>query len=673
MKTFRTTCKSESGQVLITGIIMLIVLLLLLLSIFDVHNLIRAKFKFETAQQSAALAGARWQKESLNLIGELNILKSCVTLLEGEKNWDIPLPPDDEENADARRRAIQGRIDQLTEMQTRVSFIGPMIGYGAAQQAAKANGMRTIKNKMSEGDHALASYMRRLYIRQAAGKTGPVNNYDWFEPYLSMVGRIAASGVAVLPNARGTGRPAISPPELGNSGFYAALLQHKAEISAIKKAGKRKVSDQSSWLGLPYRFVKQYSTWTDHVLGDTRYWDIDYNLSSFPNESEIFTLGVQTGFSAERHWEYEPTFNGAVATDPKNPRYANSRVLPGDMKWFCYDDSWYPDYFAKRYTDYKTDHFDYWFGGNILRSKVKKKYQYEGTAAYAEASSLDVDRAVRFRPHKNFSKSKSGLIYKRSTAASSVGPSRSRADYESDTFSTSYRPGAIAKVLGELEGERAPISIPVVLPVFEQAVLMPTYMPIPAGFEVLRSLKTPLDDFLVWLADEKVKSVFNYHEAPPEIAKEFLEALQELSKGKDFRYYGWNPEAKQTAQELYEKNSGFLFNWEKNYAQYTYSDSNPGGLGWLQEPKRCTEVTKGHSAGRSMQTPDTINGGTATRYYVSKYVYYVVDGKGKVVTNEDSDPTIRYTTHAPGCNCGKCIGDPLVPSTHNRQKGPPRI
>ena len=59
----------QAGQVLITGVIMLIALLLMLLSIFDVHNLIRAKFKFETAQQSAALAGARWQKESLNLIG----------------------------------------------------------------------------------------------------------------------------------------------------------------------------------------------------------------------------------------------------------------------------------------------------------------------------------------------------------------------------------------------------------------------------------------------------------------------------------------------------------------------------------------------------------------------------------------------------------------------------
>ncbi|MBO5645374.1 MAG: hypothetical protein J6S90_09005, partial [Lentisphaeria bacterium] len=122
--------KRESGQVLITGVIMLIALLLLLLSIFDVHNLIRAKFKFETAQQSAALAGARWQKESLNLIGEINILKACVTLLEGEKNWDIPLPPDRPRYEEARKHAIQGRLDQLTEMQTGVTFIGPLIGFG---------------------------------------------------------------------------------------------------------------------------------------------------------------------------------------------------------------------------------------------------------------------------------------------------------------------------------------------------------------------------------------------------------------------------------------------------------------------------------------------------------------------------------------------------------------
>ena len=664
----------QSGQVLITGVIMLIALLLMLLSLFDVHNLIRAKFKFETAQQSAALAGAKWQKESLNLIGELNILKACVTLLEGEKNWDIPLPPNDEENAEIRKKAIQGRIDQLTEMQTRVSFIGPMIGYGAAQQAAKANGMRTIKYGANEGNQALSTYINRLYMRRAAGKIYPVNNYDWFDPYLAMVTAIANSGVAVLPNARGTGRPAVTPSELGNTSFYESLLKHKAEIALINNRKKRTVGDQSSWLGITRRFVRDYTTWQDQVLGDTRYWDIDYNMSSFPNESEIFTLGVQTGFSADRYWDYEPTFMSGAGNYSANPKYASSAVLPGDMKWFCYDDTWYPDYYANRFTDYKSEHFDYWFGGNILRSKVKSKYHYEGTAAYAETASLDIDRAMRFKPEKKYRNTKSGIIRKTSDTAATVGPRRAGTDYESDTFSTSYRPGAIAKVLGELQDEKAPITIPIVLPVFDQAVLMPTYMPIPAGFEVLRNLKSPLDDFLAWLAREDVQTVFNYKDAPADYLKEYLEALQALANGKEFRYFGYNPEAAKTAQELYQNNRNFLFTWEKNYDIYTYSANNPGGLGWLQEPRRCYEVSKGKKANTTAEVPDTINGGTATRYYVSNLVYYVVDSTGKVITNEDSDPTINYTTHDPGCTCGKCKGgDPLIPSNHNSQKGPPRI
>ena len=29
-------------------------------------------------------------------------------------------------------------------------------------------------------------------------------------------------------------------------------------------------------------------------------------------------------------------------------------VLPGEMKWFCYDDSWYPEYFAKKFAAAKS-------------------------------------------------------------------------------------------------------------------------------------------------------------------------------------------------------------------------------------------------------------------------------------------------------------------------------
>ena len=396
-----TRIQEQSGQVIITGVIMLIVLLLLLVSIFDVHNVIRAKFKFETAQQSAALAGANWQKNTLNLIGEINLLKACAVMLEGEKNWDIPLPPAEDDDGIARRMAIQGRLDQLTEMQTRVSFIGPIIGYAAAQQAAKANGMRVIKSNREEEKTALDSYMLRLQMRLLTGQVTPINNYSWYQPYVSMLNRISGSGIAVLPNARGTGRPVASPSALAQKSFYREILLHKNEIEQIRTKGKRAPGDQSSWLGLLYNFVRYYEQWSDHVLKDTRYWDIDFNHDRFPNESEIFSVGVQTGFSSNQNWEYEPTFSNHLAANDMNQdnmRYPDRFTLPGDMKWFCYDSTWYPQEYMASYADYQSEHFDYWFGGNALRDKVKEKYIYEGAAAYAEASSLQVDRAINFRP-----------------------------------------------------------------------------------------------------------------------------------------------------------------------------------------------------------------------------------------------------------------------------------
>ena len=61
--------KGESAQVLLSGVVMIVLLLLLILYMFDVHNVLRGKLKLETGQQAAALTGAAWQRNSLNLIG----------------------------------------------------------------------------------------------------------------------------------------------------------------------------------------------------------------------------------------------------------------------------------------------------------------------------------------------------------------------------------------------------------------------------------------------------------------------------------------------------------------------------------------------------------------------------------------------------------------------------
>ena len=81
--------------------------------------------------------------------------------------------------------------------------------------------------------------------------------------------------------------------------------------------------------------------------------------------------------------------------------------------------------------------------------EYKGKYIYEGAAAYAEASSLQVDRAVRFRPERKYRDTKSGIITRRNPASVTIGTKRNSYDYYNDSFSTSYRPGAIAKPLGD--------------------------------------------------------------------------------------------------------------------------------------------------------------------------------------------------------------------------------
>ncbi|MEG2075854.1 MAG: Tad domain-containing protein, partial [Victivallaceae bacterium] len=64
----------DSGQVLILAIAILVILLIGVLFLFDLSNVVRGKVKVNTAEQAAALTGANWQRETLNLIGEINLL-----------------------------------------------------------------------------------------------------------------------------------------------------------------------------------------------------------------------------------------------------------------------------------------------------------------------------------------------------------------------------------------------------------------------------------------------------------------------------------------------------------------------------------------------------------------------------------------------------------------------
>ena len=275
---------SESGQVLAAGVFILIILLLLIFAGFDVHNALRARFKIQTAQESAAIAGATWQKHSLNLIGEINLVKACSLLLEGSgSNWNTRLPQRDTFFF-KRSDAIQARIDILTEMQTRVSFIGPLIGFAAAQQAAKANGIV----EMGDLEFYLEDLKNNIRYQEQSGVKKFINNYEWRTPYMELVRTISQNKISVFPNTTAGSNPRVDPPQLGDPNFYQTILLKNEEIT---KANGEAIYPQTGWGSLK-DFVYR-DRWAER-FANPPWWDIDFNSTPFPNESEIFTLGVGT-------------------------------------------------------------------------------------------------------------------------------------------------------------------------------------------------------------------------------------------------------------------------------------------------------------------------------------------------------------------------------------------
>ena len=189
--------KNESGQVLLLAVIAMILVLIATLLLFDVHTVIRGKVKAQNGVDAAAMTAAEWQKHSLNVIGDLNLARATCTLLSNpyfgvgvldnpglkyddifsrvrkhdmalpfvnpnhftsfpRQLWDFLTDPESPIPEEERMKMLMNElarvesekqylivIDELiSQLQTRLSFIGPMIAFGAAQQAAKNNGLR---------------------------------------------------------------------------------------------------------------------------------------------------------------------------------------------------------------------------------------------------------------------------------------------------------------------------------------------------------------------------------------------------------------------------------------------------------------------------------------------------------------------------------------------------
>jgi hypothetical protein len=173
---------TRAGQVIVVLIMVLVILFFIVLWNFDLHKIVAVKTISRNAGDAAAVAAARWQGISLNLIGDLNVMHA------------LALSAQDTNAADAAANA-----------QARLCYVGPMIGFMAAQQAAKNNGIH------QNPDFTAMLQEHAARVRHDYGApTGPNGEMLFPEPYpgcwieyADMLDMIAAEGVAAGPeNAR---------------------------------------------------------------------------------------------------------------------------------------------------------------------------------------------------------------------------------------------------------------------------------------------------------------------------------------------------------------------------------------------------------------------------------------------------------------------------------------
>ncbi|MCF6176908.1 MAG: pilus assembly protein TadG-related protein [Victivallaceae bacterium] len=606
---------TEQGQVLILVVIVMLILMLAILFMFDLQTVIRGKMKLETGEQAAALTAAKWQKESLNLIGELNLVKACDILLS-----DIPYVESNDPELSPEKIASASKC--VTEMQSRISFIGPLIGLGAAQQAAKNNGMAVNQQLASE----MYQYIEKLAVDPRYTPEAGVpeyipsgqGGYHWRDPYISMLTNIMIQGMAVRPNGRFPGLEGVDPRWLTSESLYSAInnqLWCNPTLNMLVKL------PDSYWSG--------------------KWWNIEFSNTRFPNESEIYTLRIQyTGAKNSREYTYDLAENeiSRLASD-RGMNVSDWDVLR-NVTWCTYDSSWYQDS-----SNYNGPDTTIWNRERYLRADLKNSFLYGGPLAYAEGyqnlTMLNQYETTMARPSNvtsdQLSKAqlalRNNVIRDKGTQSVRVG---------NNVVEDMQPGGALAKIIGAA-ADAPPCDTGIILPLFTDVALVPSTI---QAYRPMRGEFSLLEKFLIWLSD--VDDLHNPATPPPAGTESYLAALQ-LIDSAPFRKSGYNND--------FDHNS-ITGDLEYFGNRYKYNEnSNPTGAGWLQEAYLLDDLDYDPD-NPSDNIVEGNDGWNVTYSYHGKMI--IRDRNGNIITNNQAVCNWMPGGPGPGPPPGTRVGPPRL-------------
>jgi len=185
--------RSRAGQIAIFLVLVILALALLMTMEMDVFLAVRGKNRIQNAGDAAALAAARWQGHTLDLLGALN-LAHLAAACRGDTN------------------AVAG----IVALQERLAYAGPLLGLAAADRAARENGAPVDAGMTRLVREAAASARAHL----PATDTWPAKPDD----YANILGAFAAEGLAAgADNAKFFTLGYTGNHVLYDRGFYEAV------------------------------------------------------------------------------------------------------------------------------------------------------------------------------------------------------------------------------------------------------------------------------------------------------------------------------------------------------------------------------------------------------------------------------------------------------------------
>ncbi len=397
--SMRRIHRRGSGQVLLVVVVMLVVILVFGFFLFDLQGIIRLRARSQTGVDAAALAGAAWQGRTLNMIGELNLLKATTVMLTDSEDPTSPVDV--------------AHTEQMTQLQARLAYVGPMMGLAAAQQAAKQNGLRSdsgYTSAMWEHYNSCLSGGSESYYADFYG-TDPDNfGFSWVSLYSTLLFDVMADGIAANPtNTRLLNG---SPVLLGAGGSLLADADFYKAVYARD-----------------YCWFYRRGIGPSHGPIDLSGIRYERNTQAFFPGSEYLSLRIN--FSDSMDPAQISGVSDLHVTRGQQALSAGQEDVD-KVRWAVYDADW-------------NETGNYEFINKYLRSSFKTEYTYGGACA-------------RFITHAYPQYISHNKSWKYGEQASVVGEVQSTAS---------------AKPFGSINST-APQSIGLVLPVFTETRLIPT-------------------------------------------------------------------------------------------------------------------------------------------------------------------------------------------------------